>query len=321
MTDRLAVTLSLVAGLAMLVAAPTLAATAGAPVTASNHTNGSAGLGADISAFMQASTVGANDSVDAGMWAAEFNRTGQANRTDMVLARTGSLSERLTATQERIDELRQARDNGTISQVAYAARVGRLSARVDSLQRALNGTATAADRAGVNTSRLDSLRESARNLSGQEVAALARNLSSVGPPEDVERGPPDDRGPDRGDEADGEEDADDDTPAARGPQGNASERNVTTGPVVDGPDREGDTPEDVGRDADRPDPPGGDENAERESDEGNENRGTASEGHQPPQRPADRGPQADNGNDRPDAAPPERIDDEGDDERDGDGDE
>jgi hypothetical protein len=213
------------------------------------------------------------------MWAAEFNRTDGANQTEMVLARTGSLAERLTATQERIDELQQARDNGTISQVAYAARVGQLSARADSLQRAINGTAAAADRAGVNTTRLDNLRESARNLSGQEVAALARNLTSVGPPAAIERGPPEDRGPDS------EQDGTEETPANRGPQGNASERNVTNGPVVDGPDRDAGTPEDGGQDIESPDSPDG----EREADEGNENRGTASEGVQLPERPAEAG--------------------------------
>lgn len=135
--------------------------------------------------------------------------------------------DRLDELERRRDRLRAARANGTISEGEYRARTARLAAESRSLQRRLNRTADASrevpDAAlrerGVDRAELDRLRRGAGNLTGPEVAAIARGIaggdrgqpaafppgraagaangSERGPPERAtngsDRGPPDER--------------------------------------------------------------------------------------------------------------------------------
>ncbi len=175
---------------AMLVA-PTIMAgeTATATRNTTNESGETAGMGAQVTAFTQSSSTALNDSVENGMWKAGFNQSNASERAQLVRNRTGTLEQRLDRLQRQNASLQERYENG--SEPAYIAQQSRLSARIDSLQRAINDTDEAAAQAGVNDSRLERLRQNASELKGPETAAIARGLGG-GPPAD--RGPPEDRG-------------------------------------------------------------------------------------------------------------------------------
>ncbi|MFB6079424.1 MAG: hypothetical protein ABEJ81_00230 [Haloferacaceae archaeon] len=121
-------------------------------------------------------------------------------RAESPSARAAVVADQVNGTRERIDELarrrerlREARNNGTISEGQYRARLARLVAESHALQRRVNRTADASrdvpDAAlrahGVEPDELDRLRRGAGNLTGPEVAAVARGITG-----DDGRGPP-----------------------------------------------------------------------------------------------------------------------------------
>lgn len=152
-------------------------------------------FGQQIASFAQASAVDANGSADRGMWAAEVN--GSSDPEPVVTDRTETLERRLERLENQSVALQAQRGNGTISEVAYTARASALRVRMANLREAVNETDRTARRVGVNVTKLAELRRAASNMSGPEVAALARNITDTprGPPEGVPGGPPDDTGP------------------------------------------------------------------------------------------------------------------------------
>lgn len=164
--------------------------------TANNRTvNGS--FGTQVTSFMQASAASANSSVEAGVWQASVNGSAQPERA--VKARARALEDRLDRLQNRSATLDAVHERGGPAGVAYTARASAVRAQLDSLRTAIDDVNETANAAGVNATRLDGLRDRAANLTGPEVAALARNITDVGrgpppgagPPEDGTRGPPD----------------------------------------------------------------------------------------------------------------------------------
>ncbi|MDS0283371.1 hypothetical protein [Haloarcula onubensis] len=213
---------------AMLVS-PTIMAqeTATATRTAENESGETAGMGAQLTAFTQSSAAAANDSIENGMWKAGFDQSNASDRARLVRERAGSLEGRLERLQRENETLRERYENGSLPQPAYVARQSRLSARIDALRTAINDTDEAASRAGVNDSRLEGLRRNASDLTGPEVAAIARGLgggppADRGPPTDRgERGPPEDRGPSAGASNGGPSDGE------RGPPANRTQGGAT----------------------------------------------------------------------------------------------
>ncbi len=132
-----------------------------------------------------------------------------------VLAGTvDSIEGRLDELQERKQALEAARENGTISDGRYRAEITAVVARISAIRDLANRTDGAASGLpadvlaanGVNVSAIETLRSRAGNLTGPEVAAIARDVAGdnpgngFGPPGD--RGPPADR-PGPGDPGDG----------------------------------------------------------------------------------------------------------------------
>ncbi|MFB6085839.1 MAG: hypothetical protein ABEJ84_03385 [Halodesulfurarchaeum sp.] len=134
-----------------------------------------------------------------------------------VLNRTQEhLQERLSELETQMERLNQSRANGSISQGQYQVRLSALVTRVENLERMINSTSRTAamlprqtlQANGVNVTALNQLRMHAQNMTGPEVAAIARQIAgrSVGrpmgppkgvpggPPEGVPAGPPDDDG-------------------------------------------------------------------------------------------------------------------------------
>lgn len=89
---------------------------------------------------------------------------------------------------ERLEELKQARENGSISRGQYAARVATMQAELHSVQRMADETARVSETLprdkleanGVNVTAIETLRRNAANRSGPEVAAIAQDIA--GPP-------------------------------------------------------------------------------------------------------------------------------------------
>lgn len=152
-----------------------------------------ASLGAQLSGFMQASSADADGSVDTSMWAAQYNDTNGSAKQRLVKNRVTRLDGRLDRLEARMTALEAAHENGTLPEPAYVAQASHLTARIDALKTAINQTDAAAAQAGVEDSRLDRLRQNASELSGREVAEVARGLPVITPPGFTERstgGPP-----------------------------------------------------------------------------------------------------------------------------------
>ncbi|MFW5949917.1 MAG: hypothetical protein ACOCR6_01015 [archaeon] len=151
-----------------------------------NETNSSdVPLGGKVSAFMQSNAVGANASVENGMWRSAVSDSNASDVNRSIEKRTAVLErqqQRLEAQLDAFDSTRMnTGDPGAVAEMA------RLSARAHSLQSTINETSADAKRFGVNETRLRSLQKSARNMTGHEVASTARNLS-LGPPEHARGG-------------------------------------------------------------------------------------------------------------------------------------
>jgi hypothetical protein len=185
-----------------------------------------------------------------------------ASKASVVANQTRTLDQRLEELRERKQELEAARDNGTIPPGRYRGEVAGLAARISTLQAMSNETADTArslpdnelEAHGVNVSALDRLRTSASNLSGPEVAAIARSIA--GPPGNRSAGPPfgNGMGGPPSDVPGGDEDNETDgspgnapgapgnaptNPGNDGDAGNATDDD-TTGPGVDDPGNDAD---------------------------------------------------------------------------------
>ncbi len=138
---------------------------------------------------------------------------GQAAALDERLTR---IEERLATLEERRADLEDARTAGEISQGAYRAQLAELEAERRQAQRALNQSERVAtglpahvlEEQGVDVEAIDRLRESAGNLTGREVAEIARDIGGPG-----ERGAPGDIPANRSDDPPGPPE---DTPGRNG---------------------------------------------------------------------------------------------------------
>jgi hypothetical protein len=158
-------------------------------------------------------------------------------KAKVVGEQLADIEARIEALESERDRLEEARDNGSISQGEYRARVATLSAKQRSVERLTNTTNDSANglpedvlqENGVNATAIRTLQTRASELTGPEVAAIARSIA--GPPADVpgqgppERaGPPGDRNGSEGPPADAGNRSDDgrDRGARNGDRGNDS---------------------------------------------------------------------------------------------------
>lgn len=117
-----------------------------------------------------------------------------ASKASVVANQTGELSDRLDTLRERKQRLLEARENGSISQARFRAEMAGLAAEIATATRLLNRTgdeaaglpAEALADAGVDTEDLQRLRQAAGNLTGPEIARIARSIG--GPPVNVSVG-------------------------------------------------------------------------------------------------------------------------------------
>jgi len=156
------------------------------------------------------------------------------SRADVVADQLRDVEQRLNETEQRRQELEEARENGSISEGKYRAEMAKLAAQTQTAKELTNRSENASEglpaelleSKGINASAIQTLKDRAEQLTGPEVAEIARSIAGnaspvgagpsdrgpgdAGPPEDRgpgDGGPPEDQGPGDGDEedTDGEE--------------------------------------------------------------------------------------------------------------------
>lgn len=160
------------------------------------------------------------------------NARSNASKARVVGERLASVQQRLADLEERRERLEQARANGTITEGEYRARLTALTARSNQLGAMLNASDTRAAQLpdsvlaanGVNTTAITMLRERAADLTGREVAEIARDVAGPSVGKSVDRGPPA-----------GENGPPSEVPTDQGPQHNSSE--TDTAPAIEEPDQ------------------------------------------------------------------------------------
>lgn len=97
--------------------------------------------------------------------------------------------ERIETLRDRLAELERARESGEISEGRYRAQTAQLTAEINALERRLGQANESAsslpapmrEANGINASDIERLRTDARNLSGPETAAIAREIAGNNP--------------------------------------------------------------------------------------------------------------------------------------------
>lgn len=126
-------------------------------------------------------------------------------QADVVKEQLDEIEQRIAELEERKDGLDRARENGSLSEGAYQAQVAEVAARIEGTERLTNQSARTAgelpadllEQKGINVAAIQTLKDRAEELGGQEVAEIARGIAgdSVGKAPGVaspgERGPPD----------------------------------------------------------------------------------------------------------------------------------
>ncbi|MFB6206709.1 MAG: hypothetical protein ABEJ05_09320, partial [Haloglomus sp.] len=154
---------------------PTPTATPTAASDETNTTDANASFGLTVASFAQASAAEAEGEVSHGMFAAAVNRSEGEARAAAVRQRTATLSERVTELREE----RAALLDDTDLNFSERARAARLATRANQLAQNINQTSDIAARVGVNTTRLERLRDEADELTGPKVAEIARGLAGM----------------------------------------------------------------------------------------------------------------------------------------------
>lgn len=116
------------------------------------------------------------------------NAASNDSKAEVVGETVGNLQERLADLRGEKQRLREARDNGSMSQGQYAARMAELSAKTESLRQLATQTENASSELpgevlrehGVNATAIQTLRQDAANMTGPTVAEVARSIAGPG---------------------------------------------------------------------------------------------------------------------------------------------
>ncbi|RDZ64072.1 hypothetical protein C5B90_13300 [Haloferax sp. Atlit-12N] len=172
-------------------AAPVAQTTANDSATNDTATNDSAASSETLPGQRLSAVIGVQGSETDGelerrTFEARFaNANSNASKAAVVSTQVETVRERLTELEQRRDRLEAQRANGTLSEGQYRARLTQTVADIERTRSMLNQTADAASTVpaedlsarGVDTAELDRLRTNASELTGPEVAEIARELA------------------------------------------------------------------------------------------------------------------------------------------------
>lgn len=190
MRTRVVIVFCLMLGAAFVVALPVVAQDDA--TSSGNDSVENATVGQSISGFMQSTEASAEGDVDQGVYRAKFDAANESEQMALVEDQTTDLEERLESVQQRIDDLQEERDE--MNPTAYRAQMSAAAAQLRAIEASANQTQADAASSGVNTTRLETLRNNASELSGQEVAAIARSIAGASPHGGNQTGPPENPG-------------------------------------------------------------------------------------------------------------------------------
>lgn len=187
--------------------------------------NASVSPGERLSAVVGVSQAEFEGELELRAYGIAFARATTADaKAEVVRERLDDIEARLEELETRRASLEEARDNGSMSEGEYRARVTALAARGESVQQLANASAARAGELpadvlaanGVNASAIETLRQDAANMTGPEVAAIARSIAGPDVGQAVSQGPPERMGATDGvpSDRDGDGEAPDDASAA-----------------------------------------------------------------------------------------------------------
>jgi hypothetical protein len=257
--------LTLVVTVAMLLAVPSALAGGPGAVTAQDDTEEDEeeiSPGERLSGVVAAQQAELDGEMDERTFGVQVANARTDNETaDVVGEKLKEVEQRIDELDQRLEELEAEREAGNITQGQYAAKAAATEAERASLERVVdkaNETASGLPaeklaEKGINVSAIQTLKNRASNMSGPEVAAVARSIAgnTVGQgidrgnaPDDIPgngtRGPPQDAGNDTA--GNGSAGPDDKGPGA-GQNGAAGEddeeTNTSNGSETENPDSDG----------------------------------------------------------------------------------
>ncbi|MFC4544354.1 hypothetical protein ACFO5R_20705 [Halosolutus amylolyticus] len=173
-------------------------------------------------------------------------------RADVVLEQQADVEKRIADLENRTAELNAAYEDGELTRGQYEGRMAAIAAEQRTAERLANGTAATASELenpeahGIDVDAIQTLAETASELTGPEVAEIARSIAGegVGQPVDADREP---GAPIEPPAADGDAPEDADDPET---------------PDTDGDEDESDADEQNGTDTEEPASEAGDEQAQ-----------------------------------------------------------
>lgn len=113
------------------------------------------------------------------------NASGNDSRAAVVAEQLGDIEQHLTELEQRRQALDEARENGSMSEGQYRARIARLAAETRTVERLANQSnatvqdlpAKSLEAKGLNATAIKTLSERASELGGPEVAEIARSIA------------------------------------------------------------------------------------------------------------------------------------------------
>lgn len=107
------------------------------------------------------------------------------SKAEIVNETLADIEQRLENLEERKQELEDARENGSMSEGEYRAKMAAIAANVSTTKRLANASADTAEslpadllrEKGINVTAIQTLKERAQNLTGPEVAAIAKSIA------------------------------------------------------------------------------------------------------------------------------------------------
>jgi hypothetical protein len=263
-------------GVALLVAVPAVGVAAMGDLGTGSQAETDAAPGEQLAAVVGVQEVEISADIEQRAFDLKFDR---ATSTDEQVATVGDrvrdVGERIDALEQRKAELNDRLAAGEISPGKYQAEMTTVVAQGETLKQLNEQSARAVNRIppeqlvnrGINRTAIQTLQDRANNLTGPEVASIARNITgggsgSIGPPADV---PGNGSGPPIDDPGNGTGPPIDDPGNGTGPPiddpGNGSGPPIDdpgngTGPPGDGPPGNGTDPPGDGPPGNGTDPPG-----------------------------------------------------------------
>ncbi len=151
-----------------------------------NNSTGNVSAGEQLSAAIGVQEAELDGEVERRAFGIKVAKAASADAKAGIVAEELNETERdLEEIEERKQELKEARDNGSISESEYRAKMAQLVAESKNVQHMANETENASaglpadvlEANGVNVTAIQTLKERAQNLTGPEVAAIARSIA------------------------------------------------------------------------------------------------------------------------------------------------